>query len=320
MAKAIAQLRKTKKPETAAVEEPVKTAAVISTETSLAKPAEEIAPPKATKIIGTKRPRKDDFPDVVPPITQPKPAKSTPSTGIDSLKFDSTDVVQILKALSLQSHVNIIVSPEVSPDDKPLKLTLSLTNVTVTEALDFVTSLAGLRYALVGDSYVVTRSDRFGDVMRQLAGRNSKKNVIRVVPITSGEGAQIKKALNQWFGPMTLEVLTPATKVAQRLMSKPRRMPCPAEHPPRLAAHLRPPARTLTSSSLASPNSSILQNCSSRNSTLASFKPSWRTKNLRSCFKRWRRGSRSNTTNGWAQVLRSPPRLSTRSRTAKPWR
>ncbi len=193
--------------KTVAAEAPTTTEDLVALHT-----AQPVAPAK--KPAAAKRASREPFPETVPPIESPKPAKKVAQGPLVSLDFAGADAVQILKALSIQAGVNVIVAPEVSPEDKPLRLTLSLTRVTVQEALDFVTSLAGLRYALVGGSFVVTRADRFGDVMRQLANHNGKKNEIRVVSIASGEGAQIKKALGQWFGPLTLEVLTPSEAAA----------------------------------------------------------------------------------------------------------
>ncbi|HLK13783.1 MAG TPA: hypothetical protein VKT78_03175 [Fimbriimonadaceae bacterium] len=122
-----------------------------------------------------------------------------------SLDFVNTDVVQILKALALQADVNIVTAPEVTGK----KITVSLDKVTVNDALDFVTALAGLRYARVQDSYVVTTTALYGPTMMSLAPRNPNQNVIRIVPIVSGEGDAIKAAVLKWFGPIPLQVMLP---------------------------------------------------------------------------------------------------------------
>ena len=128
-----------------------------------------------------------------------------------SLDFINTDVVQIIKALALQADVNIITAPEV----QGLKITVSLDKVTVDDALQFVSALAGLRYARVQDSYVVTTRNTFGQIMTDLARRNPQQNVIHIVPIISGDGAAIKSALARWFGPTTLQVLLPGEQDQQ---------------------------------------------------------------------------------------------------------
>jgi len=110
-----------------------------------------------------------------------------------SLDFVETDVIQVLKALAMQASVNIITSPEVSPSDKPLLLTLSLTNVTLEESLSFITAMSGLRFARVGTTFVVTPADKLSDTMRQILERNNNYET-RVVNLVSGEARQIREA------------------------------------------------------------------------------------------------------------------------------
>ena len=117
-----------------------------------------------------------------------KPAP--PKEKIVSLDFVNTDVVQILKALAMQANVNIVTSPEVKGN-----LTVSLGAVTITEALDLVTTLSGLRYAKVGKTFVVTGGDKFSETMRRIGADVQPSFETRVVPIFSGEGTQIKAAL-----------------------------------------------------------------------------------------------------------------------------
>jgi type II secretory pathway component GspD/PulD (secretin) len=149
------------------------------------------------------------------PQTLAMAAAATPTTTVAkkptaaqirvSLDFVNTDVVQILKALALQADVNIVTSPDV----QGRKITVSLNKVTVTDALDFVTALAGLRYAQVQDSFVVASRESFPQITTDLGNREMKLNTIRVVPIVSGDGAGIRGALSKWFAPTTLQVLLP---------------------------------------------------------------------------------------------------------------
>ncbi|MBS1708916.1 MAG: type II secretion system protein GspD [Armatimonadetes bacterium] len=111
-----------------------------------------------------------------------------------SLDFVGTDVVQILKALAIQTSENIVVSPDVSPADKPLKLTVSLNKVSLDDALSFVTAMAGLRYARVGSTYIVTPSQNFSQAMRMVVDRTNNKFETRVVNLVSGSAAQIRDA------------------------------------------------------------------------------------------------------------------------------
>ncbi|MBX3111834.1 MAG: hypothetical protein KF857_07480 [Fimbriimonadaceae bacterium] len=111
-----------------------------------------------------------------------------------SLDFVSTDVVQILKALAIQTSENIVVSPDVSPAEKPVKLTVSLNKVTLDEALSFVTAMSGLRYARVGSTYIVTPSQSFSQAMRMVVDRTNNKFETRVVNLVSGAAPQIRDA------------------------------------------------------------------------------------------------------------------------------
>lgn len=111
-----------------------------------------------------------------------------------SLDFVGTDVVQILKALAIQTSENIIVSPDVSPSDKPVKLTVSLNRVSLDDALSFVTAMSGLRYARVGSTYIVTPSHNFSEAMRMVVDRTGNKYETRVVNLMSGAASQIREA------------------------------------------------------------------------------------------------------------------------------
>ncbi|MBS1713782.1 MAG: hypothetical protein JST30_05540 [Armatimonadetes bacterium] len=111
-----------------------------------------------------------------------------------SLDFVGTDIVQILKALSIQAGVNIITSPDVSPTDKPVKLTISLSNIDLESALSYVTAMGGLRYARIGNTFVVTPSASFSSAMRQIMERSSENYRTKVVNLVSGEAEKIKEA------------------------------------------------------------------------------------------------------------------------------
>lgn len=103
-----------------------------------------------------------------------------------SLDMVNADITQILKALAMQGGVNIVTSPEVKGT-----LTVSLHNVTVEEALNLVTTLAGVKYAKSGSTYVVAASaERLKSFPKIEDGAET-----RVVPIYSGEGTQIKAAV-----------------------------------------------------------------------------------------------------------------------------
>jgi hypothetical protein len=114
---------------------------------------------------------KPSYPDHVPPINPlvqqfkqqvgNNVVTTFNSTVQVDLDFVNTDIVQILKALALQANVNIVTSPDVSG-----KITVTLDSVSVKDALDIVTALGGVRYAKVGNTFVVTSNSRFSDTIQ----------------------------------------------------------------------------------------------------------------------------------------------------------
>ncbi|MCO5296422.1 MAG: hypothetical protein M9921_06150 [Fimbriimonadaceae bacterium] len=117
-------------------------------------------------------------------------APARPKTSTVSLDFVNAEVVQILKALALQANVNIVTAPEVKG-----ALTVTLDRVSVEEALDFVTTMTGLRYGRVGNTYMVTSAGKYAEAMRTLTKRGDEAYETRVVPIYSGAGTQIKASI-----------------------------------------------------------------------------------------------------------------------------
>lgn len=149
------------------------------------------------------------YPTSVPPITPSykqadlqvnnNPSGNFSTAAQVDLDFVNTDIVQILKALALQSNVNIVTSPDVSG-----KITVTLDSVSVKDALDIVTALGQVRYAKVGNTYIVTSNSRFADTLQQVNGRTDLSQETRVVPLFSGEGTQIKAAVLKTVNPSTI--------------------------------------------------------------------------------------------------------------------
>lgn len=67
-----------------------------------------------------------------------------------TLDFAGADISDVLKALAMQTHSNIVAGKDVTG-----AITVSLANVTLDEALDMITKLSGYQYAKVGRTYVV---------------------------------------------------------------------------------------------------------------------------------------------------------------------
>jgi type II secretory pathway component GspD/PulD (secretin) len=130
------------------------------------------------------------FPSQVPPLeTFVARTPVAPREAKVSLDFVNTDIVQILKALAMQANVNIITAPEVKGN-----LTVSLDGTTIQQALDLITTLAGVRYAKVSNTYVVVSGSRFMDAMRTIESGEGIKTT-RTVTISSREGKQVKAAV-----------------------------------------------------------------------------------------------------------------------------
>ena len=67
-----------------------------------------------------------------------------------TLDFVAADINDVLKALSVQTHTNIVSGTDVKGN-----VTVSLAHVTLDEALDMISHLSGYQYAKVGRSYVI---------------------------------------------------------------------------------------------------------------------------------------------------------------------
>jgi len=89
------------------------------------------------------------------PITAaPHVVRAAASNTSDvTLDFVSADINDVLKALSMQTHTNIV-----SGSDVKGTVTVSLAHVSLEEALDLITKLSGYEYAKVGKTYLVGSS------------------------------------------------------------------------------------------------------------------------------------------------------------------
>ncbi|BDI33002.1 hypothetical protein CCAX7_50530 [Capsulimonas corticalis] len=83
-------------------------------------------------------------------VVKAAPAAPADLTQDVTLDFVGADINDVLKALSMQTHSNIVSGTDVKGS-----ITVSLTHVTLEEALDLITKLSGFLYAKVGRTYVV---------------------------------------------------------------------------------------------------------------------------------------------------------------------
>lgn len=91
-----------------------------------------------------------------------------------SLNFLGADIQDVLKALSVQSGENIVASKDVTGN-----VTVSLSDVTVEKALDYVARLSGYGYTREGDTYLVGSTDS----LRSLVSAEPDEPKVEVVAL-----------------------------------------------------------------------------------------------------------------------------------------
>lgn len=87
------------------------------------------------------------------PVQAPHPAKILTDMGTPAdvtLDFVAADISDVLRALSIQTHSNIVSGPDVKG-----AITVSLAHVSLDDALNMISHLSGFQYAKVGNTYVV---------------------------------------------------------------------------------------------------------------------------------------------------------------------
>lgn len=123
------------------------------------------------------------------PIAPVNPRDFKPKALV-TLNFVDTDIQQIIKALSIQANVNVAMGPDVVG-----KVTINLDNVPVDEAMDMVTTLGGVNFGYVNNTYVVASSANFAATMERMYHRAGLSSETRVVPLFSRDGNDIKAAM-----------------------------------------------------------------------------------------------------------------------------
>lgn len=129
----------------------------------------------------------------------------------DLVTFDmiDTEVSLVLRAIAEQSGANIVVSPGLTGPGAAAgatgvpRITARLVSATVDEALAFVTALSNLKWAKVGNTYIVAEQTAFDGIMRQLTSRTgptpnydpADQFITRVVPTSSEDNQTIKAAV-----------------------------------------------------------------------------------------------------------------------------
>ena len=109
-----------------------------------------------------------------------------------SLDFVAADINDVLKALSLQSGINIVTGNDVKG-----QITVSLKRVSMNEALDMVTRLSGYTYAKFGSAYVVGTPGSVGSITAR--SEKAVENVTEFIPYRYTSSANLYRILADRF-------------------------------------------------------------------------------------------------------------------------
>lgn len=111
------------------------------------------------------------------PVTDP-----TGSPDDVTLDFVAADINDVLKALSAQTHTNIV-----SGNDVKGAITVSLSHVSLDDALTMVTKLSGYQYAKVNGTYIVGTPAS----IQQFSGSTDSTLTTAVIPFTYADGQDL---------------------------------------------------------------------------------------------------------------------------------
>ncbi|MEN6356778.1 MAG: secretin and TonB N-terminal domain-containing protein [Armatimonadota bacterium] len=120
------------------------------------------------------RPRFSDEPKKVARADTGMGRSASASERKVSLNFLGADINDVLKALSVQSGHNIVASKDVTGN-----VTVSLSDVSVDSALDYIAKLSGYSYTREGDTYLVASKDSLKTLTRGEIG-DPKTEVIKL--------------------------------------------------------------------------------------------------------------------------------------------
>ncbi len=114
----------------------------------------------------------------------------TSSADDVTLDFVGADINDVLKALAMQTHTNIV-----SGNDVKGPITVSLAHVSLEEALDLITRLSGYQYAKVGRTYLVGTPAAIQALTA--SGTAQSPPVTAVISFTYADPASLVEALKQ---------------------------------------------------------------------------------------------------------------------------
>lgn len=131
-----------------------------------------------------------------------------------SLDFVGTDIHDVLKALAVQGGVNIVAGPDVKGE-----VTVSLSHVTVDEALRLVTGLIGCKYALQNGTYIIGSSANMQNISTGTTGEGISTEVIS---LKQAEPGQVQKTVSGQFSNLQVSVSNATSEGKKRDAN----MPC----------------------------------------------------------------------------------------------
>ncbi|MBC8102754.1 MAG: hypothetical protein H7Z41_09225 [Cytophagales bacterium] len=128
-------------------------------------------------------------------------ASVAPSARRVSLDFVSADISEVVKALALQSGINIILATNGASNAGASgaiqdKITVSLKRVSFAEALDTVVNLSGYRYARIGNTYAVGTPDAVSALAR---GSSVGIQTSASIPFIFSDGVSLRSSIESSF-------------------------------------------------------------------------------------------------------------------------
>jgi type II secretory pathway component GspD/PulD (secretin) len=122
-----------------------------------------------------------------------------------SLNFLGADINDVLKALSVQSGENIVAGKDVTGN-----VTVSLADVGLEEALDYVARLSGYSYAQEKDTYLVGTRDSLRNLMSEDTGTPK----VEVVALNYADGDSVISLLKSQYPGVQTSKSSAAAKTA----------------------------------------------------------------------------------------------------------
>jgi len=134
-----------------------------------------------------------------PPPPVPRPISRRPSAARTRLDLDfvKADLLDVAKALALQSGRNIVVSKEGQAE-----VTVQLLGVTLEQALDFITKANGLAYREVEGTFIIGPAE-------QLDKAFVEPTVVEIAHVPSTEQEKVKTVLPKVLPDLTVETYGP---------------------------------------------------------------------------------------------------------------